>query len=78
MEELFEIEESLPPWEAYKKEFSICVTKDAGENPYAWIKFGNQIGIGDTEEQAVDDLLLACGVDVPTFDEWRMKGGQDG
>tara|TARA_R100001163_G_scaffold65268_2_gene61880 strand:+ start:560 stop:802 length:243 start_codon:yes stop_codon:yes gene_type:complete len=80
MEELFEVEESLSPYEQWKKTFNIHVYKSECGSWLANVKMGGfVIGLtfeGDSEEEAIE--LLCYDMIIPDFDEWRMKGGHNG
>ena len=81
MEELFEVEESLSPWEAYKKEFDVEVKEQSEKDlkclaqPHGFKWIAKRHGFetfGNTEEQAVQNLP------IESYEYWRLKGGQNG
>jgi len=78
---LFNTEESLSPWEQYKKEHKISVNYCPEYNEYTaqstlkgCVVFS---GVGQDAETAINTLCFDA--PIPTFDEWRMqKGGSNG
>ena len=80
MSELFEVEESLSPWEQWRQEYKIETRWSISwRRFFAWseeFQGDENLGEADTEEEAISHLVGK--IDIPSFSEWKMmKGGRN-